>query len=57
MMYQTKEPQAFDPIMDEKEYQEKKKEIEVVDGEIDERVFELYGVGEQIDKAKNDHKV
>lgn len=45
MLKLNKDLQKLDAIMDEKEYKEKKKEIEVVDGEIDERVFELYGVG------------
>ncbi|MDD5071769.1 MAG: N-6 DNA methylase [Patescibacteria group bacterium] len=35
------------PIMDEKEYEEKKTEIEKTDKEIDEKVYELYGLSEE----------
>ena len=34
-------------MLDEVEYKEVKEKIEKIDGEIDERVFELYGVGEE----------
>jgi len=47
MLKLNKEIQKLDPIMDEEEYNEIKEEIEKVDREIDERVFELYGLTEE----------
>ncbi|PIR12948.1 hypothetical protein COV49_03750, partial [Candidatus Falkowbacteria bacterium CG11_big_fil_rev_8_21_14_0_20_39_10] len=47
MLRLNKELQKLDPIMDDKEYEEVKKEIEKADREIDERVFELYGLNEE----------
>ena len=38
--------QKLDPMLDEAEYKEVKEKIEKTDGEIDERVFDLYGLGE-----------
>ena len=39
--------QKLDPMLDEVEYKEIKEKIERTDGEIDERVFELYELGEE----------
>ena len=39
--------QKLDPIMDEKEYNEVKEEIEKTDKEIDQKVYELYGLTEE----------
>lgn len=47
MLKLNKELQKLDPMLDEVEYKGVKGEIEKVDGEIDERVFELYGLGEE----------
>ncbi|MAG44692.1 hypothetical protein CL633_02280 [bacterium] len=43
----NKELQKLDPIMDEKECEKKKKEIERVDKMIGERVYGLYGLGKK----------
>jgi adenine-specific DNA-methyltransferase len=43
----NKELQKLHPIMDEKEYNEVKEEIEKTDKEIDEEVYGLYGLGEE----------
>jgi len=41
-------------MLDEVEYREIKEKIERTDGEIDERVFELYGLGKgEIEIIKN----
>jgi len=47
MLKLNKELQKLDPMLDEVEYKEIEEEIEKTDGEIDERVFELYGLGEK----------
>jgi len=47
MLKLNKKLQKLDPIMDDKEYKEIKEEIEKTDEEIDERIFELYGLGEE----------
>jgi len=47
MLKLNKELQKLDPMLDEAEYKEIKEKIEKTDGEIDERVFKLYGVGEK----------
>ncbi|KKR91885.1 MAG: hypothetical protein UU95_C0008G0005 [Parcubacteria group bacterium GW2011_GWC2_42_12] len=39
--------QKLDPIMDDKEYNEVKEEIEKTDKEIDQKVYELYGLTEE----------
>ncbi len=39
--------QKLDPIMDDKEYNEVKEEIEKTDKEIDKKVYELYGLTEE----------
>ncbi|MBU4141571.1 N-6 DNA methylase [Patescibacteria group bacterium] len=44
MLKLNKELQKLDLIMDDKEYKEIKEEIEMTDGEIDNKVFELYGL-------------
>ena len=46
MLKLNKELQKLDPILDDEEYKEIKEKIDKTDGEIDERVFELYGLGE-----------
>ncbi|MDD4271338.1 MAG: TaqI-like C-terminal specificity domain-containing protein [Patescibacteria group bacterium] len=46
MLEKNKELQKLDPIMDDKEYNEVKKEIEKTDKEIDKKVYEIYGLGE-----------
>lgn len=46
MLRLNKELQKLDPIMDDKEYKEIKEDIEKTDRETDERVFELYGLGD-----------
>jgi adenine-specific DNA-methyltransferase len=43
----NKELQKLDPMLDEVEYKEIKEKIKKTDEEIDERVFELYGMGEE----------
>lgn len=43
----NKELQKLDPIMDKEEYNIKKAEIEKIDKEIDEKVYELYGLTEE----------
>ncbi|MFH1822494.1 MAG: N-6 DNA methylase, partial [Patescibacteria group bacterium] len=43
MLEKNKELQKLDQIMDEKEYNEVKEEIEKTDKEIDKKVYELYG--------------
>lgn len=40
----NKDLQKLDPIMDDKEYNEKKEEIEKTDKEIDSKVYQLYGL-------------
>ena len=40
-------------MLDEVECREIKEKIEKTDGEIDKRVFELYGVGEEIKIVEN----
>ena len=47
MLKLNKELQKLDLMLDEAEYKEIKGNIEKTDGEIDERVFELYRVGEE----------
>ena len=47
MLKLNKELQKLDPMLDEAEYREVKEKIEKTDREIDERVFELYGLGEE----------
>ncbi|MCK5122579.1 MAG: N-6 DNA methylase [Candidatus Pacebacteria bacterium] len=47
MLKLNKELQKFDPMLDEVEYKEIKEKIEKTDREIDGRVFELYGLGEE----------
>jgi len=47
MLEKNKELQKLDTIMDEKEYNEIKEEIEKIDKEIDRKVYELYGLGEE----------
>ena len=47
MLKLNKELQKLDSMLDEKEYKETKEKIERTDEEIDERVFELYGLGKE----------
>jgi len=47
MLKLNKKLQKLDPIMDDKEYKEIKEEIERTDEEIDERIFGIYGLGEE----------
>ena len=44
MLALNKEIQKFDPTLYKEEYEEKKKEIEKTDQEIDQKVYELYGL-------------
>ena len=46
MLKLNRELQKLDPIMEEKEYKEIKEEIEKTDKEIDEKIYELYGLTE-----------
>ncbi|MDP3974399.1 MAG: N-6 DNA methylase [bacterium] len=49
--------QKLDPIMDDKEYNEIKEEIEKTDKEIDKKVYELYGLNkEEIEIVENSNK-
>ncbi|MFA6306625.1 MAG: TaqI-like C-terminal specificity domain-containing protein [Patescibacteria group bacterium] len=53
MLEKNKELQKLDPIMDDKEYNGVKEEIEKTDKEIDKKVYELYGLtGEEINIIK-----
>ncbi len=57
MLKLNKKLQKFDPIMDDKEYKEIKKEIERTDGKIDERVFGIYNLtNEEIEIIENSNK-
>lgn len=47
MLEKNKELQKLDPIMDDKEYNEIKEEIEKTNKKIDQKVYELYGLGEE----------
>lgn len=47
MVKLNKKLQKLDPIMDDKEYKEIMEETERTDGEIDEKVFGLYGLGKK----------
>ncbi len=53
----NRELQKLGPIMDDKEYNEVKEEIEKTDKEIDEKVYELYGLSEgEIKIVENPNK-
>ena len=47
MLVKNKELQKLDPIMDDKEYNELKEEIEITDKKIDQKIYELYGLTEE----------
>ena len=47
MLTLNKEIKKFDPVLYKEEYEEKKKEIEKTDEEIDQKVYELYGLAEE----------
>ncbi len=56
MLKLNKELQKLDHILDDEEYKEIKEKIEKTDKEIDERVFELYGVTKNENEiVKNSH--